>query len=197
MSFWFFSRRLKFSGVSDEKLAEYFFRTRSRRSAEELFSRYVHLLFGLCMKYLKDEEKAKDAVMQLTEKVITYTPEKPIQNFKGWLYMVTRNHCLMQLRKEQVQSRYIQIKEMELSEEIMENPFLDSLIDEKELELRSENLHAAINKLSDEQKRCIELFYFHGKSYAEITELTGFEMNAVKSYIQNGKRNLKNLMGHD
>jgi len=149
------------------------------------------------MKYLKDEEKAKDAVMQLTEKVITYTPEKPIQNFKGWLYMVTRNHCLMQLRKEQVQSRYIQIKEMELSEEIMENPFLDSLIDEKELELRSENLHAAINKLSDEQKRCIELFYFHGKSYAEITELTGFEMNAVKSYIQNGKRNLKNLLGHD
>jgi RNA polymerase sigma-70 factor (ECF subfamily) len=55
-------------------------------------------------------------------------------------------------------------------------------------------LEKCIETLGDEQKQCVKLFYLQEKCYKEITESTGFDMNKVKSYIQNGKRNLKICM---
>jgi len=196
MSFWYYPNRSKLSGYSDEKLSEYFFATRSRQATEEIFSRYVHLLFGVCMKYLKDEERAKDAVMQVFEIVISHIPEKPIENFKGWLYIVTRNHCLMLLRKSQIEIRHLDENEKELSQEIMESHSLDRLVDDDH-EKPDLKLYPALDQLPEEQKKCIELFYLQEKSYEEIMKQTNYTYNQVKSYIQNGKRNLKNLMNNE
>jgi RNA polymerase sigma-70 factor (ECF subfamily) len=148
------------------------------------------------MKFLKDEETAKDAVMQVFEIVIAHKPDKPIENFKGWLYIVTRNHCLMLLRKNQVEIRYLNENEKELFHEFMESSGPDSLTndDHDKLDL---NLYPALDRLPEEQKQCIELFYLEQKSYEEIMEQTNYTFNQVKSYIQNGKRNLKNLMNNE
>jgi len=197
MSFWFSSHKSKLSGYSDEKLAEYFFVSGSKQAVEEIFSRYAHLLFGVCLKYLKDEDSAKDTVMQVFEVVINHKPVKPIANFKGWLFIITRNQCLMQLRKSQVQSRILSENAFEISCDLMESFDPDRLFKEDELDLRSRNLIPALGKLPIEQKKCIELFYLEERSYEEIMEVTTYTYNQVKSYIQNGKRNLKNLMNNE
>ncbi len=53
---------------------------------------------GVALKYLKDRTQAEDAVQQVFLKALTHLPQEEILNFKGWLYVLMRNHCLQQLR---------------------------------------------------------------------------------------------------
>lgn len=139
------------------------------------------------MKYLKDEDNSKDAVMQIFEKLLSDLRRHEVQHFKSWLHTVARNYCLMQLRKKNP-----------------ETPLDDNLVVEKEhflhreegheLEERLTLMEEAITQLNEQQKLCVELFYLKEKCYQEISDQTGYTMNEVKSFIQNGKRNLKIYM---
>jgi RNA polymerase sigma factor (sigma-70 family) len=153
-----------------------------------LYSRYTSLVYGVCLKYLKNREEAKDAVMQLFEKLLATLKNHEITNFKGWLYVTARNFCLMQLRSNK--GKY---KE-ELSPLLMEKAYEAHLQDGDELEANLGKLEKCIEELVNEQKTCVQLFFLQQKCYQEITALTGFELKKVKSYIQNGKRNLKICM---
>ncbi len=159
---------------------------------EALFNRHIRFVIAVCMKYLQDEELAKDTAMQVFEKAIEDLPRFEIQNFKSWIYKVSRNACMMHFRSDKspitlsidhektVQS-IMEIKtSMHPNEEEGENG-----------ELRLQQLEEALGQLEQDQKTCIELFYLKGKSYKEVEDATGFTINQVKSYIQNGKRNLK------
>ncbi len=154
----------------------------------QLFSRYTSLVYGVCLKYLRDREDAKDAVMQVFEKLVQSLKEHQVDNFKSWLYVTTRNHCLMQLR-----SRKGKFKE-EITPHLMESELLLHLEDEPELEQNLTKLEKCIEELAAEQKMCVQLFFLREKCYQDITGLTGFDLGKVKSYIQNGKRNLKICM---
>tara|TARA_Y100000782_G_C10185986_1_gene266582 strand:- start:4368 stop:4946 length:579 start_codon:yes stop_codon:yes gene_type:complete len=153
----------------------------------ELFERYSHLVFGMCMKYLKDPEKAQDEVSSIFEKLLVDLKKHSIDNFKSWLYMVARNHCLMILRQEK--SREHKPKE---AVELWQH--YETAEEKAEKDIREEHLKNAIQQLNKEQRMCIELFYLHEKSYREIEELTSLTNKQVKSYIQNGKRNLKIIL---
>ncbi len=158
----------------------------------ELFKRYTGFVFLISMKYLKDEEQSKDAVMQIFEKLFDDLLVHEIDNFKAWLHTVTRNHCLGILRKKQSKQKHeSRIKENTV---FMENQSEKHHINKSESEKNIENLEQALQKLKPEQKKCIELFYLQEKSYKEIIEITGFSDKKVKSYIQNGKRNLKIIL---
>jgi len=187
-----FQRPRKITLITDEELFRRFITTRDAEVAGELFSRFTHLVFGVCFKYLKDEEKAKDALMSVFERLLTKPPDQDILNVKNWLYTVTKNQCLFQLRQENTELRYKEKNLAELKAEIMEKPV--SAFPDIDEELESQNLHKAVQQLKTEQKTCIELFYFEDKSYFEITEITGFSFNQVKSHLQNGKRNLKSML---
>jgi RNA polymerase sigma factor (sigma-70 family) len=156
-----------------------------------LFKRYSHLVLGLCIKYLKNEDEAQDVVMQIFEKLTVDLKKHKIEFFKSWLYTYSKNMCLMELRKKQSQLK----KDIELQDNKVlfmdsgEDLHLNTKHNEKEDALLQ--LETALNGLSKEQKLCIILFYYKNKSYNEIVELTGFNANEVKSFIQNGKRNLK------
>ncbi|HEY9007590.1 RNA polymerase sigma factor [Ohtaekwangia sp.] len=170
-----------------ELLAQY------KRSGElpvlgELYDRYMTLVLGVCMKYLKDREESRDAVMQLFEKLVITLREHEVTHFKSWLYATARNHCLMQLR-----SKKGKIFE-EISPSLMENDGFLHLEEEPETEANITKLERCIDTLVVEQKQCVQLFYLQQKCYKEIVQLTGFDDNKVKSYIQNGKRNLKICM---
>lgn len=160
----------------------------------ELFLHLRHLVFGVCFKYLKDEEKSKDAVMSIFEKLLVNPPEHEILDVKNWLYTVAKNHCLSLLRREGTELRYKAIKARELGAEIME--FQGELCpgDASEREISETRLHQAVDRLKDTQRTCIVLFYFEEYSYQEIVEQTGYSYDKVKSYIQNGKRNLKIML---
>ncbi len=148
-----------------------------------LFERYMPLIYGVCLKYLKDEETAKDAVMSVFEELIVKVKQHEVKQFRGWLYVLTRNYCLMQLRSD---------KKMETIalDDVMEfTTFLHPEDNNKEAALTA--LERCMQKLPATQKESINLFYLQEKCYKEITDITGFTLNEVKSYIQNGKRNLK------
>ena len=138
------------------------------------------------MKYLKDEEAAKDSVQQIFLKVIHELQHYRVHYFKSWLYMIARNYCLMQLRKRGSKNT------KEVSEDIIEEePVMQR---EAEKEKLISLIEKSLIELSSEQKTCITLFYLDKKSYQQISEQTGFNLMQVKSYIQNGKRNLKLLV---
>jgi RNA polymerase sigma factor (sigma-70 family) len=173
---------------SDSELIFLYKKTNDLSLIGELYKRYTALVYGVCLKYLKDRDEAKDASMQLFEKLIDTLRTHEVGNFKGWLYVTARNHCLMQIRG----------KKGKFKEEIdsidMENQFFLHPDDGNELEGDLERLEDCIKKLVDGQQECVRLFFLNEKCYKEITAITGFELNQVKSFIQNGKRNLKTCM---
>ena len=154
----------------------------------KLFTRYTSLVYGVCMKYLKDRELARDAVMQVFEKLISTLKSHEVDNFKGWLYVTARNHCLMELRSKKGKFRE------EIDAPGVENQFVLHPDAENDLEENLERLEECIKRLVDGQQECVRLFYLDEKCYKEITMITGLDLNQVKSFIQNGKRNLKICM---
>jgi RNA polymerase sigma factor (sigma-70 family) len=175
-----------FKHTSDEDLLQQYYDKRDNRLLGILLQRYTLLLLGVCMKYLKDEEAAKDAVQQIFLKVIHELQRYRVQFFKSWLYMIARNHCLMQLRRHDVKNVSA------LNENIIEEEF--QLQQEIEKEKLLSLVEASMEELNSDQKTCITLFFLEKKSYQQISEQTGFSLMQVKSYIQNGKRNLKLLV---
>jgi len=153
-----------------------------------LYNRYTSLVYGVCLKYLKDREESKDAVMQLFEKLLTLLKEHNVEFFKSWLYATTRNHCLMKLRSRK--GKYAE----EISPFLVETAAEVHQEEREEMESNLTKLEKCIEKLGNEQKACVQLFFLKEKCYKEITEITGYDLGQVKSFIQNGKRNLKLCM---
>lgn len=175
--------------LDDESLVDLYKMEDRKDAIGVLFERYSHLVLGVCLKYLKDEEESKDAAMQVFEKVMADLRRHDVGFFKGWLYRVAQNHCLGQLRSPR--------KEINRQEDFsMEKAMFLHLgaVDDQELKDRETTLmrmERELEQLDEHQRTCIRLFYLEQQSYQDVAERTGFSLNQVKSYIQNGKRNLK------
>ncbi|MEZ5196348.1 MAG: sigma-70 family RNA polymerase sigma factor [Bacteroidales bacterium] len=176
---------------SDEDLISAYKRLKDTKFIGELFERYTHLVFGVCMKYLKNEEDSKDAVMQIFEGLFQKLSDHEVSNFKSWIYSVTKNHCLMMLRKEKSEARVKENIYAEMHNEIMESADFIHPYNNEGINDEIPKLQKGIEQLKTEQRTCIELLYLQDKSYQEVSDITGYSMKKVKSYIQNGKRNLK------
>lgn len=154
-----------------------------------LYQRYMDLVFGVCLKYFKDAERSKDAVMDIFEELNNKLRQHEVENFKGWLHVLARNYCLMQLRSPR------NMKTTEFNANFMqsaENTHLNGEAVEKETNFVK--MEQCLETLPREQQETVKLFYLENKCYNEIAEITGHEWNKVRSYIQNGRRNLKICM---
>lgn len=169
-------------------LLKTYYETGDIRILGQLYEPYMFLVFGVCLKYLKDSAKSEDAVMEIFEELIRKLRIHRVDNFKSWLYTYARNFCLMILRKENRQSEFMDERFME--NEPMEHPSNGEDWHENQLQ----QLEACIETLNDEQKICVRLFFLENKCYKDIAEQTGYDLKKVKSYIQNGKRNIKICM---
>lgn len=179
--------------VTDEELVHRYRNSHETVYIGELYQRYTHLVFGVCMKYFKNEAEAEDATMQIFEKLITELKKHHVVAFKPWLHMVVKNFCMMEFRKQSSSTK----KHTQLvndTKSVMENDTVDHLQLAEEKEYVLQHLQEGIDELKEEQRICIELFYLKDCSYNEIANITGYSINEVKSYIQNGKRNLKNYI---
>jgi RNA polymerase sigma factor (sigma-70 family) len=173
---------------TDEELLLAFKETGSQDFLAKLYLRYTDLVYGTSLKYLKNPETAKDAVMNIYQELIQKLLLHEMENFKSWLYVVTKNHCLMQLRKEK------KMVTVEFQAGVMQSEdfaHLDTVL-EKEQDFKK--LEYCMERLPGEQKQTIELFYLKNKCYNEIVEQTGMDWNKIRSLIQNGRRNLKICM---
>ncbi|ASB48219.1 RNA polymerase sigma factor [Alkalitalea saponilacus] len=186
---------MKIKGKSDEELIRLYLSKKDNRWIEELLGRYIQFVLAVCMKYLKDEDLAKDISMQVFEKVLADLPRFEISNFKSWLYMVTKNSCMMHFR-EAKKHQLFSLSQEENSSAVVENQLFLHHNDEEQNnhESKLKALEKAMISLDEGQKQCVQMFYIEEFSYNEIVQKTGYTINQVKSYIQNGKRNLKNLI---
>lgn len=178
------------NGADDADLIRAYKKSGRLEDLATLYQRYMNLVYGVCLRYF-DEEASKDAVMQIFEELIIKLQQHEVQNFKSWLHVLTRNHCLMKLRSMKTrEGREISLDGLP----VMEN---DQFIHHEggtTLEANLQGMERCMETLPEEQKRSVDLFYLKEKSYKEVADLTGYEMKKVKSYIQNGKRNLKICM---
>ena len=156
-----------------------------------LFDRYIHLVFGVCLKYLKNKEEAKDAAMEIMGSLIDKLLKHNITNFPSWLHTVSKNYCLMRIRNRKG-DLFIEIDERKSEQISVESD--EELHQKIEEEAQLNEMGKAIVSLNTDQKQCIQLFFLEKKSYDEIAIETGYSVNKVKSHIQNGKRNLRNFL---
>lgn len=173
----------KYSHITDNELLNYYYKERDNKWLGVLLQRYTLLLLGTCMKYLKNEEEARDSVQQIFLKAITELEKYKVDYFKSWIYMVAKNYCLMKLRDKNI---FVDADEQKhlTAEETNKTVF-------EEREKSITVLEESIQQLNAEQQSCVTLFYLQKQSYQQIADKTGFSLMQVKSYIQNGKRNLK------
>lgn len=180
-----FFRKKDKSGLSDEELVRQYSAGSDQSLVGILYERYSHLVFGVCLKYLRNRDESRDAVINIFEKLLRDLKDHRIENFKSWIHSVARNHCLMILRKSDRPGNEKSIDDIQSQTE--EDFTSEMQLKEEQLQ----QLEKAISLLNREQKTCIELFYLQDKCYQEVADETGFTLNQVKSFIQNGKRNLK------
>jgi RNA polymerase sigma factor (sigma-70 family) len=176
------------ASLSDKELAAQYKESGDMSVLGELYQRYMELVYGVCLKYYKEPEKAKDGVMLIFEELVTKLKKHEVDNFKGWLHQLAKNHCLMQLRTPK------NLKTVEFNTDIMqseENVHLNGVLEKEE---NFKKLEYCLSTLTSHQQQTIRLFYLEGKCYNEIVEITGLEWNQIRSFIQNGRRNLKICM---
>jgi RNA polymerase sigma factor (sigma-70 family) len=178
-----FSNTSRHDDTADITLLNSYRKTGDLAVLGKLYQPYMGLVYGVCLKYLKDEEQCKDAVMQIFEELVDKAAKHEVKQFRGWLYVLTRNYCLMQLRSA---------KKFDVIgiDDVMENTFILHP-DNSNKEETAQALERCMEKLPATQKQSVNLFYYDEKCYKDIAEQTGYTLNEVKSYIQNGKRNLK------
>ncbi len=174
---------------SDQQLLDEFITRGDIETLGILYARYMHLVYGVCLKYFHDRERSGDLVMQIFEKLVVEVPKHDIRNFRSWLYVLTKNSCLMELRKEKARSEKEKIFFIEQGN-FMESGAEMHPVDE-DPEKWTDALRDCISRLKAEQKACIELFYYKDKCYREIADILELDEKKVKSFLQNGKRNLK------
>jgi len=171
----------------DKVLLEQYKVSGSLDTLGELYQRYMDLVYGVCLKYVKEPEDAKDCVLNIFEELVTKLKKHEVDNFKGWLYQLTKNHCLMKLRKQKPVTVNIDLSFVQSEENI----HLDGELEKEE---NFKQMQYCLGQLNEEQRQVIELFYLNNKCYKEIAEITTIELNKVRSFIQNGRRNLKICM---
>ena len=173
---------------SDQELVQRYKQTSDLKILAELYQRYMDLVYGVCLKYFHDPEESKDAVMNIFEELTNKLKIHEVSNFRSWLHVLSKNHCLMQLRKKnRIMTTDLDSVIMQSTEELHHNGEMDK-------EQRLTLMEHCMETLPEEQKRSVQLFYLESKCYKEIAELTGLDWNKVRSQIQNGKRNLRLCM---
>ena len=179
--------------LTDEELVHRYRNSYETSYIGVLYQRYTHLVFGVCLKYFKNEAEAEDATMQIFEKLITDLKKHHITIFKSWLHTVVKNHCMEVFRKEAVVNKHQSKLRYELNQ-VVENEESAHLEEAEDKDFVLRHLKTGVESLKEEQRTCIELFYLKEMSYSEISNITGYDFKEVKSNIQNGKRNLKNFI---
>lgn len=172
--------------LSDEELLSNYYKSSDNYWLGMLLQRYSLLMLGVCMKYLNNEDEAKDAVQEVMMHTLTELKRHKVSYFKSWIFSVTKNHCLLNIRRNKNRNPM-----EEIDEEKIESLQEDSIENKLNIEKSFQQLEESMDELTSEQKKTIELFYYQNKSYKEIEIITGYSSKQVKSYIQNGKRNLK------
>ena len=186
-----YKRKIKHT---DKELVVHYQKDRNKKWVGELYQRYAHLVLGVCLKYLQNKEKAQDATAAIFEELFDKLLGQNIENFGSWMYTFSKNYCLMEIRKKKTKKHGVEMGNHLSIDQVSLANQTDEIQAKGLREIALSEMEAALDKLPDDQKQCITLFYLHEMSYNQVSSQTGMSLKKVKSAIQNGKRNLKNAL---
>ncbi len=187
------SLRRHTTNLTDEELVAAYQSTGDLAHVGQAFERYTELVYGVCLKYFKNGTLAEDAVMDIFETLVKKAKTHDIRQFRPWLYVLAKNHCLMQLRKKKITDSFDDLTPSAQAA-VVQSAGVVHPIDEFEADSQDQALHNCLEKLPPQQLECVKEFYYEGKSYKQIAEESGEELGLVRSNIQNGRRNLRICM---
>ena len=181
-------RSSKMDSTREQDLLHQYQETADLQVLGELYQRHTEMVYYVCLRYFQDPERSKDAVMNIFEELIYKVNKQEIKDFPRWLYVLSKNHCLIYLRSQKNKSQ------ISLDEFVKFPEALHQYEEQDEKELQLAAMESCLEKLPERQQQSVRLFFLEEKCYKEISDSTGYSLNEVKSYIQNGKRNLRNCM---
>lgn len=170
-------------------------------SFEKLIEAHQKKVFNIALGMLKNPADAEDIAQDVFIKVY-----KSLKNFKGqssfstWLYRVTTNTCLDELRRRKTRQTFsideeIVTQEGEVSKQVVDDsPSPDEILEKNELK---RNISHAISKLAKEHRTVIVLRDMQGFSYEEIANILQLPLGTVKSRINRARLTLKDILKAD
>lgn len=175
--------------MPDERLLERYKETKDLKWISQLFGRYVHLIYGVCLRYTPDVREAEDMTMEVYEKITSKALTHNVKQFKSWVYIVAKNHCLEKIRK--MTGRRTESFDPTFMQLAAEFHPIDEVVTTELKESQFKRMEDCMNRLNDQQRKSIELFYYKNKTYSQIAAIIEDEVSQVRSYLQNGRRNIK------
>lgn len=165
---------------------------------EKLIEIYQKKIFNLAYRIVGNYDDASDLAQEALIRIF-----KSIANFKEqssfstWVYRITTNVCLDEIRKKKNRrvlslDEEIHVEDGEMKRQIMSDDPLPDEVAERE-ELRS-IVSRAIDSLPEEQRVMITLRDIQGLSYEEIAEVLNCPGGTVKSRINRSRQALKNVL---
>ncbi len=155
-----------------------------------LFERYGELVFGYCVKLLKDRERAEDASQEAWVKIIKNANKYECQGkFRAWLLQITRNTCFSlfrDLKKNRTE---------DVSDHEIEDMSQKSILDLMSAEENKAKLKKCIEDLPENQRLALLVWMTEDKSYEEIAEHMQTSVSAVKSLLFRSRQSLKEMLG--
>jgi RNA polymerase sigma-70 factor (ECF subfamily) len=169
---------------------------RERAAFERLYDRYANIIYASALKFVKEDADAQDVVqdvfIQIWDKAKLYDPAKgkPLT----WALTLTRNRAIDRIRAIQRRTRLRDDFEQETARD--ESAGVREALSEVEASEKGQILRAAVNQLSPQQRKVIELAYFNGLTQTEIADRLDEPLGTVKARARRGLMKLKELLGN-
>ena len=153
-----------------------------------LVEKYKDIVFSIALKVLRNREEAEEMAQESFIKAY-----KSLHTFKGnakfstWLYRITYNTCISEVRKKKV--KFVSTDDIQVSEEIEEMNF-DGIPEEN----RAKYVKAALEKLPEDEYTMILFFYFEDKSVEEIGDIMKMTESNVKVKLFRARKKLYSIL---
>lgn len=147
---------------------------------KQLYDKYSSKLYGICLRYCKNEEEAQDILQDSFIKIFTkLNTFQYTGSFEGWLKRITTNTAIEHYRKK---------VDLEQVDEITFNPYL-SIDSEKTLEV--EELLKMIQELPEGYRMIFNMYAIDGFTHSEIAEKLGISEGTSKSQLSRARASLQ------
>ncbi|RFS15714.1 RNA polymerase sigma factor [Emticicia sp. C21] len=174
-----------FKGVADEELVRMYIETQRNVYFEELYDRYVDKVYRKCLSFVKNEAQAEDFTHDIFLRLVLKLGSfKEHAKFSTWLYSITYNYCMDQVRQTKRQAEVALDENFDLA---------DDGYDLELVEMQSQGLKKALQKIDPDERAILLMKYQDDFSIKEIAETFKISESAVKMRLMRTKEKLKKI----
>ena len=164
--------------ITDEELIRQI-RAGDEEAADILVKRYYTDILRYCKRHIIDQNLAEDATQETFYRVFrSLMRYQDKERFRAWLYMIARNICIDENRK---QKNTIPLELEDIGEESNEIHQIEN----------SDEIEQLLSVLPEEQREAILLYFEDELTYKEIGKILCIPARTVQSRVKNGIKAIK------